>query len=103
MASLHEGPPDWVLAEVQELAETRTLLEEERDLMATNGNVEQTAEEVLSTIRSGRQTDLLTHPPEVQAAVWRRLICRAYFDVGGTSGKGRTTTAELVPIAARAV
>ncbi len=91
-------PPDWVLAEAQEIAAAKQRLHEERAAIAAQRELAQVADDVLTLLRSGRIRDLDTRTPEQQAAVWRRLISHARFTVGGTSGKGRTVSVELTPI-----
>jgi hypothetical protein len=91
-------PPDWLLAEMQEIAEAKQRKLQERAAIAAQRDLAQIAAEVLAMLRSGRIRDLETQTPERQAAVWRHLISEARFTVGGTSGKGRTVSVELTPI-----
>jgi hypothetical protein len=95
-----QEPPDWLLAEVQELATARRRLEEERAAISSQQDVAESADEMLALLHAGRLSvsEMASQPPERQAAIWRRLISEARFTVGGTSGRGRTISAELIPL-----
>jgi hypothetical protein len=90
-------PPDWLLAEVEELAATRRHLEEENGAIVSQLDLAQTAKALLALLRRGLLTDISSKPPEEQAA-WRGLISEARFSVGGTSGRGRVIITELIPL-----